>query len=164
MTQFLANLKNEIFKLRKRKKYLIFLILGCLVCVASALRLVVANYISHGAISAPAALGGLTASNLSFILVLFLPLVAILAVCDLFVGEQADRTIRFALVRPVGKGKLFLSKAAAAFVLCAFDLAVLTLVSAITQVALGGGTRGIGASVLACLLDLIPLLALMLFF
>lgn len=164
MAQFMANLKNELFKLRKRKKYAVFLLLGCLICVASALKLVIANYITDGGMSAEAVLGGLTSSNLPFFLLIFLPLMAIMASCDLFVGEQADHTIRFSLMRPVGKGKLFFSKAAAVFILCAFDLAVMCLVTTLTQVILGGGTQGIATSFLACLLDLIPLAVLVLFF
>lgn len=164
MAQFMANLKNELFKLRKRKKYVVFLLLGCLICVASALKLVIANYITDGGMSAEAVLGGLTSSNLPFFLLIFLPLMAIMASCDLFVGEQADHTIRFSLMRPVGKGKLFFSKAAAVFILCAFDLAVMYLVTTLTQVILGGGTQGIATSFLACLLDLIPLAVLVLFF
>ena len=38
MQPFVANLKNELFKLSRRKKYIVFLILGALVCVGSALR------------------------------------------------------------------------------------------------------------------------------
>ena len=103
-------------------------------------------------------------SNLTFLLLLFLPLMAIMATCDLFVGEQVDHTIRFSLMRPVGKGKIFFSKAAAAFLLCAFDLAVMYVVTTLTQVCLGGGTEGILTSLGASLLDLIPLAVLVLFF
>lgn len=143
MEQFRANLCNELFKLSKRKKYLVFLILGSLICVASALRVLIINYLTDGEVSRQAILGGLMTSNLPFVLLLFLPLMAIMAAGDLFVGEQADHTIRFSLMRPVGKGKLFFSKAAAVFLLCAFDLGVLYLVSTVAQVALGGGTEGI---------------------
>lgn len=87
-----------------------------------------------------------------------------MAASDLFVGEQVDHTLRFSLMRPVGKGKLFFSKAAAVFLLCAFDLAVLYVVSTVAQVGLGGGTEGILTSLGACLLDLIPLAVLVLFF
>lgn len=103
-------------------------------------------------------------SNLPFILLIFLPLMAVMAASDLFVGEQVDHTLRFSLMRPVGKGKLFFSKAAAVFLLCAFDLAVLYVVSTVAQVGLGGGTEGILTSLGACLLDLIPLAVLVLFF
>lgn len=103
-------------------------------------------------------------SNLTFILLLFLPLMAIMATCDLFVGEQVDHTIRFSLMRPVGKGKIFFSKAAAVFLLCAFDLAVMYVVTTLTQVCLGGGGEGILTSLGASLLDLIPLAVLVLFF
>ncbi len=164
MERFFANLSNELFKLRKRKKYLVFLILGSAICVASALRVLIVNYITDGGVSRQAILGGLMSSNLTFLLLLFLPLMAIMATCDLFVGEQVDHTIRFSLMRPVGKGKIFFSKAAAAFLLCAFDLAVMYVVTTLTQVCLGGGTEGILTSLGASLLDLIPLAVLVLFF
>lgn len=164
MEKFIAELKNECFKLRKRKKYLVFLILGCLVCVASALRLVIANYITGGAVSAETMLSGLTTANLPFLLLVFLPLMAIMASCDLFVTEQADHTIRFSLMRPVGKGKLFFAKAAAVFVLCLFDLVILYVVTALTQVAMGGGTGGLLTGLLSYGLDLISLAVLVLFF
>lgn len=164
MKRFLVNLRNELFKLRKRKKYLVLLILGGGVCVASALRVLVVNYLTHGQVPREAILGGLMSSNLSFVLLLFLPLMAIMAAGDLFVGEQVDHTIRFSLMRPIGKGKLFFSKAMAVFVLCAFDMGVLYLVTTLTQVVLGGGTEGILTSLGACLLDLIPMAILVLFF
>ena len=164
MERFFANLSNELFKLRKRKKYLVFLILGSAICVASALRVLIVNYITDGGVSRQAILGGLMSSNLTFLLLLFLPLMAIMATCDLFEGEQVDHTIRFSLMRPVGKGKIFFSKAAAAFLLCAFDLAVMYVVTTLTQVCLGGGTEGILTSLGASLLDLIPLAVLVLFF
>ena len=143
MERFLASLSNELFKLRKRKKYLVFLIIGAVICVASALRVLIVNYITDGGVSREAILGGLMSSNLPFILLIFLPLMAVMAASDLFVGEQVDHTLRFSLMRPVGKGKLFFSKAAAVFLLCAFDLAVLYVVSTVAQVGLGGGTEGI---------------------
>lgn len=164
MERFLASLSNELFKLRKRKKYLVFLIIGAVICVASALRVLIVNYITDGGVSREAILGGLMSSNLPFVLLIFLPLMAVMAASDLFVGEQADHTLRFSLMRPVGKGKLFFSKAAAVFLLCAFDLAVLYVVSTVAQVGLGGGTEGILTSLGACLLDLVPLAVLVLFF
>ena len=106
MERFFANLSNELFKLRKRKKYLVFLILGSAICVASALRVLIVNYITDGGVSRQAILGGLMSSNLTFLLLLFLPLMAIMATCDLFVGEQVDHTIRFSLMRLQGGGGL----------------------------------------------------------
>ena len=164
MQPFLANLSNELFKLRKRKKYLVFLILGALVCVGSALRVVLAGLVMDQDIPRKVLVGGLAGENLWFLLLLFLPLIALMGCCDLFAGEQADHTIRFSLMRPVGKGKLFFSKAAAVFLLCLFCLAVLLLVSILAQVVLGGGTGGVLSCLVSCLLDLIPLAVLILFF
>lgn len=137
---------------------------GCAICVISALRVLLVNYLTDGSVDPAAVLGGLMSSNLTFILLIFLPLMAVMAASDLFVAEQADHTIRFSLMRPVGKGKLFFSKALAVFVLCAFDLAVMYLVTTLAQVGLGGGTEGVLTSLGACLLDLIPLAVLILFF
>lgn len=89
---------------------------------------------------------------------------AVMAASDLFVGEQVDHTLRFSLMRPVGKGKLFFSKAAAVFLLCAFDLAVLYVVSTVAQVGLGGGTEGILTSPGGLPAGTIPLAVLVLFF
>ena len=164
MNYFLASLQNELFKLRKRKKYLVFLILGCLICAGSALRLLVVNYLSHGAVSSKVILGSLISANLPFLLLLFLPLIAIMGACDLFAAEQHDHTIRFSLMRPIGKGKLFFSKAAAVFLVCVFDALVLCLVSAVTQMVLGGGTYGLGNGLISLALDLLPLVVLILFF
>ena len=164
MQPFAASVKNELFKLRKRKKYLVFLIIGALLCVGSALRVLLANLILDEEIPRKLLLGGLTGENLLFLLVIFLPLMALMGSCDLFAGEQGDHTLRFSLVRPVGKGKLFFSKAAAVFLLCLFDLAVLLGISMLAQVVLGGGTDGILRCVASGLLDLAPLAVLILFF
>ncbi len=97
-------------------------------------------------------------------IIFFLPLMAIMASCDLFVGEESDHTIRFSLMRPVRREKLFFSKALAVFLLCAIDLAVIFVATTLTQLILGGGTGGIASSFGACVLDLVPLAVLVLFF
>lgn len=48
--------------------------------------------------------------------------------------------------------------------LCAFDLAVMYVASTLAQVCMGGGTEGILTSLGACLLDLVPMAVLILFF
>ena len=164
MQPFVANLKNELFKLSRRKKYIVFLILGALVCVGSALRVLAADLILDEALPRELLVGGLTGENLLFLLLLFLPLIALMGCCDLFAGEQADHTLRFSLMRPVGKGKLFFSKAAAVFLLCLFDLVALLAVSAAAQLIMGGGSKGVARSVASGLLDLVPLAVLILFF
>lgn len=164
MQPFVANLKNELFKLSRRKKYIVFLILGALVCVGSALRVLAADLILDESLPRELLVGGLTGENLLFLLLLFLPLMALMGCCDLFAGEQADHTLRFSLMRPVGKGKLFFSKAAAVFLLCLFDLVVLLAVSAAAQLIMGGGSKGVARSVASGLLDLVPLAVLILFF
>ena len=146
------------------KKYVVFLVLGVLLCVGSALRVLLADLIMDQNVPRKLLLGGLTGENLLILLLFFLPLIALLGCCDLFAGEQADHTLRFSLMRPVGKGKLFFSKAAAVFLLCLLELAILLGVSILAQVILGGGAGGILRSLVSALLDLIPLAVLILFF
>ena len=45
MEPFMANLKNELFKLRKRKKYVVFLILGALLCVVGVVGMLAAPWL-----------------------------------------------------------------------------------------------------------------------
>lgn len=163
MPVFIASLHNELFKLRKRKKYTVLLIIASAVCVLSGLRGIVVNAISGMDFDRAALLGGLTLSHMTFFLQIFLPLMAIMAACDLFPVEFHDRTIRACLMRPVGRGKLYFSKVAAVFVLCVFDLAVLFAVTAVTQLVLGGTAEGIGTGLAACVLDLVPLAVLICF-
>ncbi len=164
MQAFSAGLKNEWFKLWKRKKYFVLLILGGLVCVGSALRVMAADLVVGETLPRKLLLGNLSMENLFFLLLIFLPLLALVGVCDLFAGEQADRTLRFTLMRPIGKGKLFLAKAAAVWLLCLLALGVLLGVSILAQTALGGGAGGIGRSLVSGLLDMVPMAVLILFF
>ena len=163
MQPFWASVKNELFKLKKRKKYLVFLILGVLVCVGSALRVLFANLVLDGEVPRKLLMGNLAIENLLFLLLVFLPLIALMGACDLFAGETADHTLRFSLMRPIGKGKLFFSKAAAVWIVCLFDLVVLLAVSSLVQVLMGGGGEGVARSFLSGLLDMIPLAVLILF-
>lgn len=48
MQAFAASLQNELFKLRKRKKYLVLLIIASAICVVSALRVLIVNYLTDG--------------------------------------------------------------------------------------------------------------------
>ena len=164
MQPFWASVKNELFKLKKRKKYLVFLILGILVCVGSALRVLFANLVLDGEVPRKLLMGNLAVENLLFLLLVFLPLIALMGACDLFAGETADHTLRFSLMRPIGKGKLFFSKAAAVWIVCLFDLIVLLAVSSLVQVLTGGGGAGIARAFASGLLDMIPLAVLILFF
>ena len=83
MQAFAASLQNELFKLRKRKKYLVLLIIASAICVVSALRVLIVNYLTDGGVSREAILGRLMSSNMPFVLLIFLPLMAIMAAGDL---------------------------------------------------------------------------------
>ncbi len=139
METFLSSLSNELFKLRRRKKYLVFLILGCAICVISALRVLFWSTISPMEVWIPRRCWGAHV------------LQPHLYPADLpppHGGDGGQRPVcggaggphhPFFPHAPGGKGKLFFSKALAVFVLCAFDLAVMYLVTTLAQVGLGRG-------------------------
>lgn len=140
------------------------LIIASAICVVSALRVLIVNYLTDGGVSREAILGGLMSSNMPFVLLIFLPLMAIMAAGGPLRGGAGGPHHSFLPHAARGKAKLFFSKAAAVWILCAFDLAVLYLVSTLSQVCLGGGIEGIFSSFFACVLDLVPMAVLILFF
>ncbi len=132
-----------------------FLIIGAVICVASALRVLIVNYITDGACPGRPFWGAD---------VLQPPLYPV----DLPAFDGGDGRQRplcggaggpyppIFPHAPCGKGKALLFQGGGGVPLCAFDLAVLYVVSTVAQVGLGGGTEGILTSLGACLLDLIP--------
>jgi len=164
MSAFSASLSNELYKLRKHKKYWVLPIIVAAVNVLIGVGRSAINLIEGMEVSKAALMGGFAGSHLTFLLMVFLPLLAMMAACDLYAGEYSDRTIRACLMRPVSKGKIFLSKAAAVFILCTIELFALYLIAAVTQLVLGGTAKGIGIGALDALIDLIPMAVLILFF
>ena len=140
MERFLASLSNELFKLRKRKKYLVFLIIGAVICVASALRVLIVKHHRRGVSGGHS--GGLMSSNLPFILLIFLPLMAVMAASDLFfVGSRWTIPSDFpSCALWERESSSFPRRRRCWCFYCAFDLAVLYVVSTVAQVGLGGGT------------------------
>ena len=57
MERFLASLSNELFKLRKRKKYLVFLIIGAVICRRRYRSTLLPMYASASVYSAKAGAG-----------------------------------------------------------------------------------------------------------
>ena len=88
--------------------------------------------------------GGVFAAVAGLVLVqpFLLPLAASLLGGDAIAGEASAGTLRYLLVRPVGRGRLVLAKYAAVLV----QLAVAVVVVAVTGLVTGGVAFGLGAT------------------
>lgn len=159
MTGFKACFLGEFKKLAVRKKYIVLSIIAAALCVVTMLTLGLVNKL-------------LGSSDVSFavdmpMMVLpmyvsvFVPLVAMMAVCDLFSAEYHSLSIKAQLIRPVTRFAVFVAKITAPLLLSAIVLIAMFIVAAICSI-FGGGADGLLYAFGAYALDLIPVFILIL--
>ena len=156
---------NEITKLRARKKYIVFLLLGLAICIIWALlgnliaRIVQRN-MSLTIMLAPSPMG-----VLPLFLHVLLPFLIFMAVTDLFTVESADNTMKAMLILPVERWKLFISKLFAVISYVALYLLGIFICAAICQLIFGKGENVslLLVSLVSYALILIPLFVLVCF-
>lgn len=108
MSKMLACYKNEIAKLFSYKKYTVFIIVEAVICALAVLLKSLLSSMTDGVFT-------LSSTNVSMILMslileLFLPIVVMMAACDLFSTEYQNETIKATLIRPVSRFKVYISK------------------------------------------------------
>lgn len=153
MRKFKACLMCELTKLRLKKKYTVFGIIVVSVCVIAAmiaalLRTVTASAELSIFINMPMVI-------LPLMSVLVIPLIGIMAVCDLFSAEYYNKTVKAQLMRPVSRFKIYLSKVLAAWILCTVLMLLTFGVTAVCSLVLGTADNTL-YSLGAYLVDLIP--------
>lgn len=158
MSIFWQNTKNEYFKLLRRKKYLVFLIIEVAICVAALFIQVAANGFTDGRVQLN--MGNLSLTMLTFFIMIYIPLVVFMAAGDLFSAEMGDNSIKAVLVRPISRGKVFFSKTLAVVLVAAHYLVALLIVTTIIQIISNGSASGFFASLCAYLLDILPMIVL----
>lgn len=158
MSIFWQNTKNEYFKLLRRKKYLVFLIIEVAICVAALFIQVAANGFIDGRIQLN--MGNLSLTMLTFFIMIYIPLVVFMAAGDLFSSEMGDNSIKAVLMRPISRGKVFFSKTLAVVLVAAHYLVALLIVTTIIQIISNGSASGFFASLCAYLLDILPMIVL----
>ncbi len=163
MNMFYASLKNELRKLRSRKKFFVFLIIEVLMCAIWILGSLAVTKISTGAITGTIMLSYLPMNMLSFLIQVYIPLIVFMAACDLFTGEFQDGTIRATFMRPVSRFKQYMSKIVAILILGIIYLGTLLILSAVIQGLVIRSLEGIPTAFLAYGLDIVPLFILVLF-
>ncbi|MCL2405629.1 MAG: ABC transporter permease [Defluviitaleaceae bacterium] len=145
MTAFVAAYLNETDKLVRRKKYIAFLIIGVVICIAWAVLGSIASGLigQHGGIFV--ALAPTPMGVLPFFLQILFPLLIFMGVTDLITTEAAEHTMKAMICRPVERWKLYAAKLVAVMTYITIYLACVFTVSTILHQALG---RGLGMDAL----------------
>lgn len=160
MKQYLACFMNEWEKLIRRKKYWVLLLLGVAVCMGTTLIKIAIEALTHGVVKLTGISSSMALAEL--MIHLWVPLVSMMAVCDLFVTEFQDLTMKATLLRPVHRFKIYTAKISAVALLALVYLAGLVLASSGLDALLTGTLQGFGYAFGAYLLDFIPMLVLIL--
>lgn len=160
MKKYIAGVVNESLKLIHRKKYLVFLIIGIAMSLFNVLGKTLVSKVSSGALN----LSGSSASMAMITLFVdfLIPLVVMMAVCDLFATEFQELTIKASLLRPVSRFKLYSAKITAVTLLALVYLVVLFVSSTLLDVLITGRTGNLLYSFGAYLLDIVPLFVVIL--
>ncbi len=163
MRTTIGNYKNELRKLRARKKYYVFLILEILVCVIWGLVSMLVSKVSGGMVDAGFMLAGMNMTTLGFFIEIYIPLIIFMAACDVYTGEFHDGTIRALFMRPISRGKQYFSKVAAIMTVATIYLVVLFVITTMMQIIGAGSISGVLAAFASYFIDLIPMIVLVLF-
>lgn len=163
MKLFIANLKNELRKLCAKKKFYVFLAIEIIICLLWSLISMALSKISGGMVGAEILLSGMSMTMLGFFIMVYIPLMIFMASTDLYSAEVYDGTVRAGFMRPISRAKQYFSKATAIMIVAVVYLAVLFFITTFMQ-AIGAGTlKGTGAAFASYMLDVIPMIALVLF-
>lgn len=166
MTTFIASLQNELMKIFTRKKFFVLLIIEVLICILCGGVNYLIGKASAGAVSASLMLSNMPMNMLSFFIQIYIPLMILMASCDLFASEVQDGTIRASFMRPVSRFKLYASKITAITIMAVIYLVVLFILTTVIKLLAGTGiasATGIVDSFFAYFLDIFPMIVLVLF-
>ncbi|MCL2385920.1 MAG: ABC transporter permease [Defluviitaleaceae bacterium] len=162
MTALKAAYHNETDKLLLRKKYIVFLIIGAIICVL---------FVSAGAV-ASGLLGHLSGFAFNItpspigVLPLFsqviIPLLVFMGAADLITAESSDSTMKAMICRPVERWKLYTAKLLAIVSYAAVYLGCIFVLSTLVNLATGSGIgfSGIFNALVAYVITLFPLAVL----
>ncbi|MCL2572073.1 MAG: ABC transporter permease [Defluviitaleaceae bacterium] len=144
MRLFYAAYRNETDKLIRRKKYIVFLILGIAICLiwaigGSLLSDVIGRNIGLFIVLTPTPMG-----VLPFFLQVLLPLLIFMGVTDLITTEGAEHTMKAMIFRPIERWKLYGAKLLGVMTYVAFYLACIFTISLIFNQTMGRALSFIG--------------------
>lgn len=155
MNTYLINVEKEFFKLKSRKKYFIFLVIAAGVVALRALGTMLVSKLTDGSVVLS---GNLALEMLRFLAEILVPIIIFMACTDLFSTQMREDTLKADLMRPVTRLKLFSAKITAVMLISALYFGVFFVVCVIMQLITGSSFRFVPHSLLAYVLDLIPLI------
>ena len=156
---FIASYRNEWDKLMTRKKYIVFLIIGLVLCLIwTGLGTLITGFIrNQGGFFfnlTPTPMGALP-----FFLQVVVPFLMFMGVSDLLTVESAEKTMKAVICRPIERWKLYASKILAVVTYAALYLICVFVLTATLNQILGNALRisELLVALLSYVLTLIPL-------
>ncbi|MCL2045988.1 MAG: ABC transporter permease [Oscillospiraceae bacterium] len=137
MASLMASFRNEWAKLIARKKYLVFIIIGLLICLLwSGLSQIISGFArTQGGFNINLTPTPMTA--LPLFLQILIPFLIFMGVTDLITVEGADNNLKAMLCRPVERWKLYASKLMAVLTYAALYLACVFVMTAVLNQVFG---------------------------
>lgn len=160
MKSFIAGFCGELKKLSLKKKYFVLMIISVCVCIGTALvSVLIANIVNA---DAPSFIENMPLAVLPVFTQVIMPLVAIMAVCDLFSTEYYDNSIKAILVRPITRVKVYTAKLLAVFSLCVIFMLCIFIGATLCDVVILKSMDGVIHGLLAYLIDTVPIFVVIL--
>lgn len=160
MKKYLVCTKNELKKLLYHKKYLVFLCIGIGISLLNILGKILLSRVSSGSLN----LSGSNApmAMMTLFVQFLIPLISMMAVCDLFATEFQDLTIKATLLRPISRFKIYSAKITAVGLLALLYLIILCLAATLMDWLVLGQIKNVCYTFGAYILDVIPILVIIL--
>ena len=158
MLQFNATLSNELTRIFKKRKTIVF----CSIDIAIIAIYVLSRGVSVTGSVTLSAMGSLLSLHGLFFMIVF-PLYIFMETMDIFRGEMSNLTIRNSLLRPVSRTKLYLAKACAVCVFIFSQILFVSVSGAVASIALGDPAGTLLYNVAAFVISFIPMIALIFF-
>lgn len=157
MNSFTLSLNNELYKLSKKKKYIVILILSLAVLSGRIAIPMLIKKITSGEFSIQS---NIILDMLPFTVQILVPVIVILASVDLLSGEFNENTMKGVLIQPITRFKVLFSKALAIFILSGIYFTAMYLICLVMQLLSGAGLDNALTAFIAYALDLIPVICL----
>ena len=162
MKKYLVCTGNEWTKLIHKKKYIVFLFIGVLLSMFNILGRLLVSKLIGSSFSFGFIASGTSMSMITLFINFLIPLISMMAVCDLFSTEFQDQTIKAVLLRPISRFKIYLAKITAVTLMALLYIAILFASSVLLDAAINKETKGVLYSAGAYLIDTVPIIIVIL--
>ncbi len=160
MKKLINGTANEFYKLAIRKKYIVFLIIAIALSFVRVAASFISAKLSGGNVAL--SLGNIPMTMIGFFTEILVPLIVFMAVTDLITTELGDGTFKAVLLLPQSRMKVITTKIFAAFLMGAAYYIILLIACLIIQGVFAGASGETVKTILAYLIDLVPMFVLVL--